>query len=255
MKQSFIFIPFLICVTLTPVALISQEKRTVELSAQEILARADEVLRYPLGLLTGSITHIYPDGRSFNVMMKGSISDDDFLFVVGTADRGDQFKVLFNLGGEDIWVYNINAIQLYHKIDIDKYDSVMNSNFSFLDISNADLQSSYIAKIEGDAIIRGKECYKMSLDPIFRKGEYGKLGLYVSKTDYIPLKIEYYDQDKVIIKSMSISQTADFGGRIFPVRYDMLHVKSGTLSILKFFGVDTKVSFNKEIFRHQTLGQ
>jgi hypothetical protein len=95
----------------------------------------------------------------------------------------------------------------------------------------------------------------MTLDPIFKKGEYGLLTLFVAKDSYIPMKIDYYDRDKVIIKSMSVSQAASFGNRTFPVRYDMLHVKSGTLSILKFFGVDDKVSFNKDIFRHQTLGQ
>ena len=173
----------------------------------------------------------------------------------GTADRGDQFKVLYNLGGEDIWVYNIHALQLFHKIDVDKYDPLMSTNFTYMDLSNADLQSNYIAKIEGDAVIKNKECYKMGLEPIFKKGEYGRLSLYVSKADFIPLKMDFYDQDKVIIKSMSISQTASFGSRTFPVRYDMLHVKSGTLSILKFFNVDDKSSFNKEIFRHQTLGQ
>ena len=233
----------------------SQEKRTVELTAQEILARADALLRYPKGMLSGSITHIYPNGKSFNVILKGSISDDDFLFVVGTPDRGDQFKVLYNLGGEDIWVYNLHALQLFHKIDVDKYDPMLNTNFSFLDLSNADFQSNYIARIDGDAVIKGKECYKMSLDPIFKKGEYGLLTLFIAKDSYLPMKIDFYDQDKVIIKSMSISQAATYGARLFPVRYDMLHVKSGTLSILKFFGVDDKATFNRDIFRHQTLGQ
>ena len=255
MQKGLILFFLLLSVSFQFSRAFSQEKRIVELTAQEILARADSLLRYPKGVLSGSITHIYPNGKSFNVVLKGNISDDDFLFLVGTPDRGDQFKVLYNLGGEDIWVYNLNALQLSHKIDVDKYDPLLNTNFSFLDLSNADFQSNYIARIDGDAIIKGKECYRMSLDPIFKKGEYGLLTLFIAKDSYLPMKIDFYDQDKVIIKSMSISQAATYGSRLFPVRYDMLHVKSGTLSILKFFGVDDKATFNKDIFRHQTLGQ
>lgn len=236
-------------------SIYGQEKRTIELSAQEILAHVDEVLRYPKGSLSGSITHIYPTGKSFTLFLKGSISDEDFLFVVGNSDRGDQFKVLYNLGGEDIWVYNIASLQLFHKIDIDKFDPVLATNFSFVDLSNADYQANYNAKIDGETVVKGKECYRVKLEPIFKKGDYGYLVAFVSKGDFVPLKIDYYDRDRVIVKSMSVAQLAQFSGRSFPVRYDMLNVKTGTLSILTFFNVDPSVTFNKDIFRHQTLGQ
>jgi Outer membrane lipoprotein-sorting protein len=234
---------------------VSQERRAIELTAQEILARVDVVMKYPKGLLTGSLTHISPDGKSINLMLRGNISDEDFLFIVSSSDRGDQIKILYNLGGEDIWVYNIHSIQLFHKIDVDRFDPILGSNFSYVDISNADFQANYNGRIDGSSVVKGKECYRIACDPIFKKGEYGRIVIFVSKDDYIPLKIDYYDQDKVITKSMSVAQVAQFSGRNFPVRYDMLHVKSGTLSILKFFNVDDKITFGKDIFRHQTLGQ
>lgn len=256
MRKKIISLIAFICAAVSAVNTgYSQEKRTVELSAQEILARMDEILRYPKGALSGSITHIYPDGKSFTIFLKGNISDDDYLFVVSSSERGDQFKVLYNLGGEDIWVYNIASLQLFHKIDIDKYDPLLATNFSFIDLSNADYQANYNAKIEGESIIKGKECFKLKLEPIFKKGDYGNLVAFVSKSDFVPMKIDYYDQDRVIIKSMSVAQVAQYAGRNFPVRYDMLNVKSGTLSIMKFFNVDPAVTFKKEIFRHQLLGQ
>jgi len=256
MRKKIISLIAFICATVSAVNTVySQEKRTVELSAQEILARMDEILRYPKGALSGSITHIYPDGKSFTIFLKGNIADEDYLFVVSSSERGDQFKVLYNLGGEDIWVYNIASLQLFHKIDIDKYDPLLATNFSFIDLSNADYQANYNAKIEGESIIKGKECFKLKLEPIFKKGDYGNLVAFVSKSDFIPMKIDYYDQDRVIIKSMSVAQVAQYAGKNFPVRYDMLNVKSGTLSIMKFFNVDSSVSFKKEIFRHQLLGQ
>jgi hypothetical protein len=254
MRRTFVHAAVLVCVAfIAAVPIYSQGNRTIELTAQELLARVDNVLRYPKGALSGSITHIFPDGRSFSLLLKGSMSDDDYLFVIGSPERGDQFKVLYNLGGEDIWVYSITSLQLFHKIDIDRFDPILSTNFSYLDLSNADLQSNYTARIEGDSIIKGKECYRLKCEPIYKKGDYGYLTIFVSKVDFIPLKIDYYDQDRVIMKSMSVAQVAQFAGRNFPVRYDMLHVKSGTLSIMKFSNFDPSISFNKEIFRHQSL--
>lgn len=233
----------------------SQNTTTIELTAQEILSRVDAVMRYPVGLLTGSLTHIMPDGRSSNFLLKGSISTDDYLFVVGSSERGDLYKILYNLGGEDIWVYRINSLELFHKMDVDRFESVVGTNFTYLDLSNADFQSNYNAILDGIVPVKGRECYRLQCEPIFKKGEYGRIVVFASKGDFIPLKIDYYDQDKVIIKSMAVSQTVDDNGRIFPVRYDMLHIRSGTLTILKFFKVDSKITFKSEMFMHQTLGQ
>ena len=45
-----------------PVA--AQDNREIELTAQEMLARADAILNYPQGLIKGSLMHIYPDGKN-----------------------------------------------------------------------------------------------------------------------------------------------------------------------------------------------
>lgn len=155
---------------LIPLCSAAQEKRKIELTAQGILARVDRVLAYPEGQIDGRMKHIRPDGQSFTINLKAFISRGDFLFTFSNRQRGDQLKVLYNLGGEDIWVYNIHAIKLYHKLGVDKYDSVLNTNFSYLDLSNYDLQSNYSASIEGDAFIKGYEAFKLKLNPIFKGG-------------------------------------------------------------------------------------
>ena len=58
----------------------AQEKREIELTAQEILARVDRILDYPQGLIRGKMVHITPDGRSKVIELVGSITEDDYLF-------------------------------------------------------------------------------------------------------------------------------------------------------------------------------
>ena len=232
----------------------SQEKREVELTAQEIVARVDRIMNYPVGLIKGRMLHVSPDGKSSAIDFVANTTDTDFLFTFSTRDRGDSIRVLYNFSGEDIWVYSIHAMRLFHKVGVDKYDPIYGTNFTFVDFSNADLQSNFTAQITGDAIVKNMESYRLRLTPIYKGGQYGQLNLYVSKSDFVPLRIDYHDNDKVIFKTLSVVQTISKGNRILPTRYDMLDIKKGTVTIVTFFGFDEKASYDKSIFRHQTLG-
>jgi hypothetical protein len=250
-----LIIAFSVLIILTSAALLSQEEREIELTAQAIVARVDRVMQFPEGLMKGSIKHIFPDGRSYVSELNGQISKEDFLFTFSSRERGNQLKVLYNLGGEDIWVYNIHSLKLFHKMGIDKYDLILSTNFSFIDLSNADLQSNYTATIVGDASIKGIDTYKLVLKPIFRGGEYGSLTLYATKDKYLPMRIDFHDRDNMIFKFMSIVRTMEKGDRVIPVRYDMMDIRKGTISILSFTSFDEKARFDREIFRSNKLGE
>ncbi|MFC1668788.1 outer membrane lipoprotein-sorting protein [Spirochaetota bacterium] len=232
----------------------SQESRKVEITAQGILARVDRVMEYPRGEIKGIIKHIMPDGKSFSIYFKGCITKEDFLFIFRSKTRGMQLKVLYNLSGEEIWVFNILSIKLYNKKGIDKYDSILGTNFFYIDLSNADLQSNYTASIVGSAIVKGFDAYKLKLKPIFKAGLYGSLTLYVKKDNYIPLQIDFHDRDNALFKFMTIAKVRKRGKRVIPIRYDMMHLRRGTVTILNFFSFDEDVKFEKEIFRSEKLG-
>jgi hypothetical protein len=240
---------------LAAVSAYPQASSEIELTAQGIVARVDRMMEYPKGVMTGRMKHIRPDGSSYTVNLKGYITDEDFLFIFATRDRGEEMKVLYNLGGEEILVYNIHALKLFHKLGIDKYDPLLATNFSFIDLSGYDLQSNYTAAITGDAVVKNLDCYKLELKPIFRGGEYGLLTLYVSKADFIPLRIDFHDRDRAITKFLSIVKIEKRGGRMVPIRYDMMNIRQGTITILNFFSFEDNVRLSREMFRPEKLGE
>lgn len=231
------------------------QERRIELNAQAILARVDRIMDYPSGQIRGRIKHIKPNGSTYSLNLTGYVSRNDYLFIFSSRERGDQLKVLYNLGGEEIWVYDTHSVKLYHKMGIDKYDSVFLSNFFYIDLSNADLQSNYTASIQGSAIIKGYDAYKLKLRPIFRSGGYGMLTLYVTKDEFIPLRIDYHDRDNVIFKFLTISKIMRKGKKVIPVRYDMMNIRNGSVSILSFYSFDNNVKFDRSIFRSEKLGE
>jgi hypothetical protein len=234
---------------------VSQEDRKIELNAQGILARVDKVFEYPRGLIKGILKHIRPDGTATTINFTGCISQEDYLFTFSSKERGDQLKVLYNLGGEDIWVYNIHALKLFHKLAIDKYDDILSTNFTYIDMSNADFQSNYTATIVGDAFVKGIDAWKLVLKPIVKGGEYGMLTLYVTKDKFVPIRIDYHDRDKAIFKFLTLVKLKESDNRIVPLRYDMMNIRQGTVSIVYFSEIEEGTTFDKQIFRSEKLGE
>ena len=97
--------------------------------------------------------------------------------------------------------------------------------------------------------------YTLVLKPIAKGGEYGMLTLYVTKDKFIPLRIDYHDRDKVIFKFMSVVKVRENGDRVVPVRYDMMNIRQGTVTIFNISEIDENASFSPEIFRPEQLGE
>jgi hypothetical protein len=236
-------------------ASVSQTERKIELNAQGVLARVDRILKYPPGIVRGAIKHIRPDGTSSFLSFKGLISGEDSLFTFTSNERGDQLKILYNLGGDDIWVYDVLALKLIHKLGVGRYDEILSTNFTFIDLAHATFQSNYTASMQGPAFIKGADAYKLALHPIAKDGEYGALTMYVTRDRFIPLRIDFLDRDKVIFKFMTIAKVLENDTRTIPVRYDMMNIRQGTVTIMNFTGFDETASFDKKIFRPEKLGE
>ncbi|NMB64519.1 MAG: hypothetical protein GYA16_06575, partial [Spirochaetes bacterium] len=100
---------------------VAQADREIELTAQEILARVDRIMEYPDGIIKGYMMHITPDGSSQKLQITGYINKNQFLFDIVKPARGSMQKILYRIGGEDLWVYDMAARALFHKMGIDKY--------------------------------------------------------------------------------------------------------------------------------------
>lgn len=253
--KRYIVLIFLFAAVSIVQQLKGQDKSTVEITAQSILARVDRIMQYPEGELTGRMKHIFPDGNSFTVDFRGNITRSDFLFNFSSTSRGESLKVLYNMGGEDIWVYNIHALKLFHKMGIDKYDILASTNFSFIDLSNSDYQSNYNARITGRTVIKGVDCYRLYMEPLYPESMYGALTMYVSVDKYHPLRIDFHDRDKVVFKFMTLAKVMENGNRAIPLRYDMLNIKDGTVTILSFIKFEESVRYQSDMFRPEKLGE
>ncbi len=84
---------------------------------------------------------------------------------------------------------------------------------------------------------------------------FGALTMNVSVEKYHPLRIDFHDRDKVIFKFMTLAKIMENTDKTVPLRYDMLNIKDGTVTILSFLKFEDNVKYQGDIFRPEKLGE
>jgi hypothetical protein len=235
----------------------------ISLPALDIVARVDQYLNYPNGLLQGKLTIIHNDGRTriYNFdLYKGT---SDCLYIFQSKRRGLEEKILFNEEGRIIYVFDALNKKLFTKKDDEKYESAANSGYSYVDISFNPLQANYDPKIIGEEIFEGKSYLRLELKPA-KKEAYNKIYILVDpKKQFRPVRFDYLDKNNLLLKSMTFQFSKmkikklknKFKKEVFNTRRDIIHLSSGTISILEIFSNDLTVKPDKSIYDNGNLNR
>ncbi|NJL15563.1 MAG: outer membrane lipoprotein-sorting protein [Microscillaceae bacterium] len=115
--------------------------------------------------------------------------------------------------------------------------SWMGSDFKNEDfIRESSLVHDYTHKILGSEKIGERDCYKIQLLP---KPEaavvWGKILLWISKTDFLQLKTEMYDEEGELVNTLQASQIKLLGGRNLPAYLEMIPAdKPGHKTVIEY---------------------
>jgi len=240
-----IFAPLRLCVNPLFVMLLFCVTTTQAQTAREIIEKADQKMRGTKSAITEmTITTVRPKWTREMTLKSWSKGEKMSLSVVRAPakDKG----VSFLKRDKEIWNW-MPSIERTIKLP----PSMMMQSWMGTDFTNDDLvrESStlndYTQKITGDSTILGRKCYKIQLDP---KPEaavvWGKLVLFIDKTDLIQLRSEMYDEDGYLVNIMNSSDIKEMGGKKLAAKMEMIPVdKPGNKTIMEI----TSIEFDKPI--------
>jgi hypothetical protein len=230
----------------------AQEKVIAEKIPDDALKRVIGNLKLPDGKFKGKLLHITSDKKQALISFTGISVNGEALYKFSTQERGLVLKALFKNNGKQIWIYNTSGAELFNKTGNDRFEGILGTNFSYIDLFLYDLLNFYTVLKREDTIYKKEECYLLELvsDAL---NPYGSFDIYIKKHDYLPLRVDFHDSKKIIFKSMNIVKTIETYNRKIPVRYDMLDIKQESLTILEYTEFKDIKSYNKEMFRYQNL--
>jgi len=223
-------------------------------NAREIVRKSDQLIRSKSSYSEMSMKIIKPEW-SREMHMKVWAIEPDYALVLITAPARDKGSVTLKRKKE-VWNY-IPAVRRVIKIP----PSMMLQGWMGSDFTNDDLvrQSSivtdYNQKITGSENIAGYDCYKIEMIPRPEAGVvWGKVLLWISKKGFMQMRAEYYDEDDVLIKTMTGSHIQKLGGRVFPTHWEMApQDKPGQKTVMDYLDIVFNKKLNPRFFSQQNM--
>ena len=213
-------------------------------SAVEIIEKSDAKLRGESSYSEITITIVRPKWQKTMTMKSWSVGTDYSVSLV-TSPAKEKGSVFFKEKNE-VWNY-LPSLERTIKLP----PSMMTQSFMGTDLTNDDLvkQSSmvvdYSHKILKEEIVQGLNCWKLELLP---KEEatvvWGKLIVWIDQSDYMQLKVEFYDEDEELVNLMNGHNFKMFGNKKLPSKIEFIPLEDeGNKTVIEY----NSWEFDKEI--------
>ncbi|MDI6402281.1 outer membrane lipoprotein-sorting protein [Balneolaceae bacterium ANBcel3] len=218
------------------------------MDAQEIIRRMDQTMRGESSFSEMTMTIERPRFTR-EVSMRAWSLGQDYSLILITAPSRDQGTTFLKRGNE-VWNY-VPSIDRTIKMP----PSMMSESWMGSDFTNDDLvrESSVVEDYEHTLLrtetIRDHECYVVEMIP---KPDtpvvWGKVIVWVSKENFMQLRIENYDQREQLKNVIELDEIRDVGDRIIPTRFTLTpEDKEGHKTIITYsemgFGIDISESY------------
>jgi outer membrane lipoprotein-sorting protein len=222
--------------------------------AKEIVAKSNELIRATSSYTEMSMSIVKPTW-SRDMKMKVWSLEPDYAMILITEPAKDKGMVTLKRKREVWnWVPSVNRV-------IKIPPSMMMQSWMGSDFTNDDLvrQSSivedYTHAIIGEEDVDGYNCYKVELTPKPDAGVvWGKIITWISKEGYLQLKADHFDEDMVLIKSMSGSNVKKMGGRIIPAHWEMIpHDEPGHKTVMEYLDIKFNIDIDESFFSQQNM--
>lgn len=193
-------------------------------SADEILRLMEQTLFPDQYTLVMSMETRDPGGRNRVLEMKTFYRRDtgSFMEILSPArSRGTRF-----LEKDDtLWMY-IPRSNSRSAIRLSPRDSFQGSAFSNDDVGDSNYTEDYTSRLLRQEVFNHEQlgsvdCYVIEALPARPEAPYGKIVSWVTKEDYIPLKMEYYVRSGLQTKVMTLFDIQSIAGRRRPLRMEM----------------------------------
>ena len=189
------------------------------------------------------------------VELKSWSLDTDFSLVLVTAPAREQGTVFLKRHNE-IWNF-VPSIDRTIKMP----PSMMSQSWMGSDFNNDDLirESSIIDDYNHENIrtetYEGHEVYVIELTPKPDAAVvWGMVRIWVTKEDYLQLRVENFDQRNELANTMMLSEIKEMGGRRIPTRFELIPAdKPNQKTIMTYKAMEYDVDLSPDFFTQQNM--
>jgi hypothetical protein len=179
-----------------------------------IISRADKV-RAPEGSyeFDAVIVNYEGDQKKSESQYKVYVKDLDHSLVEFTGPAAEKGKSLLMLQ-DDLWIYLPN---IKKPVRIPLHERLI-GNVSNGDMARSNFAGDYDATLAGEDKIEGKDTYVLDLVSKSPSKTYNKIKYWVAKSDFKPVKAEYFTVSGRSLKTCSFEDFRNSAGAVRPMK-------------------------------------
>lgn len=226
-----------------------------QLSADEIVKRSDEKLRGEQTGYTEMTMEIVRPTWSRTVAFKSWNMGTEYSLVYITdppQEEGQSFLKRNN----DMWNWNPTINRMIKLPPSMLAQGWMGSDFTNDDLLNqSSIVVDYTHSIDGEETMGDRDCYVIRLIPKEDAAVvWGRVMMWISRSDYLQMKAEYYDEDDYLVKTETSSAIKTMDGRIIPTRFELVPAdEPGNKTIVTMTSVQFNISLSESFFSQQNM--
>ncbi|MGC9492708.1 outer membrane lipoprotein-sorting protein [Vibrio genomosp. F10] len=169
--------------------------------------------------------------------------------VKGTAFLNHSHTV----GADDQWLY-LPALKRVKRISSrNKSGPFMGSEFAYEDLSSFELEK-YTFNYLKDDTISGEETFVLEQIPTDKNSGYTKQIVWLSKQEYRPLKVEFYDRKDALLKTLTFTDYKQYLDQYWRAHtMAMQNHQTGKSTILTTSEMTFQTGLNESDFQKNTL--
>lgn len=223
-------------------------------TAKEIIQKADDKMQGNSNKSEMRMTIVRPDWQR-EVTMKGWALGRKYSLILITAPARDKGSA-FLKRDKEMWNWQPSIDRVIKLPPSMMLQSWMGSDFTNDDlVKESSIVNDYTHSLGADTVINKLDCFKVVLIP---KPEapvvWGKIIVYIDKTEYNQHLVYYYDEDNFLINTMVLSDIKTMGGRIIPTRLEMIPAdEPQNKTVIEYFKMEFDLDLPQSFFSLQSM--
>ena len=154
---------------------------------------------------------------------------------------------------DDLWLYLPSLRSIRRMTTRDQHDSFMGSDLTFADMGSRRLdEDTHHLVFEGRCRGLNEPCYVVDSIPKEKNSPYGKKRYFISKKDWVPRKVEFYDRNMKPLK-LQIIQWQRVDGALAWRRSEIINVQTKHRTVFEIGGIKNNTGLEDTIFTERML--
>ncbi|CUS97474.1 outer membrane lipoprotein-sorting protein [Candidatus Kryptobacter tengchongensis] len=224
-------------------------------SPQEIIKKSENQIKGKTSYGIIEMTIITPDFKRTLKMEGWWIGNEKALIEIKYPKKEEGNKTLKI--GKEIWLYLRNTESLIKIPPSMMLQSWNGSDFTYDDlVRESNLERDYEMKIISSSdTVNSEICWKIELIPKPQAPVvWGKIIYWVRKSDYLPARIDYYDEKGKLVRYMEFYDVKEFHSKKLPAKWVMYNnIEKGRRTEFTLIDIKFDIKIDEKIFSFKEL--